>query len=256
MNKKRIKLFLTGVCIFMISTCWAQTTRQYTDNFNGWFVYTGNHKITDKWGLHLEVQWRRSDIVMGNQQLLLRPGINYYINSQVSVTAGYCFAETYPYGEFAVKSAFPENRAWEQLQLKNSMGSVEVINRFRMEQRFVNAPVLKNGDYAPGDAIYTNRARILNRFSLPFKGKTIEDHSLYVSAFDEVYINFGKNVGFNIFDQNRAYLGIGYKIPKAGRLEIGYLEQTIFRADGVKVERNHTFQISLLSMLEFRKKKE
>ena len=254
MNIKKSIFLLISICIYS-SSSYAQSPRQYTTNYNGWLVYTGNHKLSDKWGIHLEAQWRRSNVILDNQQLLLRTGINYYFNSQVSVTAGYCFAETYPYGEFAAKAAFPENRAWEQLQIKNNVGAVEVINRFRLEQRFINTPVLKDGIYEPGDAVYTNRVRVLNRFSIPFKGKTIEDRSLYLSAFDEVYINFGKHVGFNILDQNRAYLAIGYKIPKAGRLEIGYLNQLAFKSDGIKVERNHTVQIALYSNIEFRRKK-
>jgi hypothetical protein len=248
-------IILAGICIFSNIPGQAQSPRQYTNNYNGWLVYTGNHKLSEKWGLHIEAQWRRSNIILDNQQLLLRAGINYYINSQSSVTAGYCFAETYPYGKFAAKAAFPENRIWEQLQIKNNVGAVEVVNRFRLEQRFINTPVLENGIYEPGDAVYTNRVRLLNRFSIPFKGKTIEDRSLYMSAFDEVYINFGKRVGYNILDQNRAYLAIGYKIPKAGRLEMGYLNQTVFKSDGIKVERNHTIQIALYSSIEFRKRK-
>lgn len=254
MYQKIINLFI--FCFFIVSISEAQSVRQHTTNYNGWLAYTGNHKLSDKWGLHLEAQWRRHNIILDNQQLLLRGGINYYFNSQVSVTAGYCFVQTYPYGALASKSTFPENRFWEQLQLKNNMGAVEVIYRFRLEQRFVNLPVLQDGEYAPGDAVYTNRVRMLNRFSLPFKGKTIEDNSFYLSVYDEVCINFGEKVTFNIFDQNRAYLAIGYNIPKAGRLEIGFLNQIIFRGDGIKVENNHTFQISLTSNIEFRKKKE
>ena len=250
-------MILVVICFFMITQSYAQVKRQYTTNYNGWFVYNGNHKLTDKWGLHLELQWRRSNIVLDNQQLLPRVGINYYLSSQIYLTAGYCYVLTYPYGAFAAKSMFPENRIWEQINFKTNAGIVEINNRLRLEQRYVNAPVLQdNGEFEPGDAVYTNRARALIRLSVPFKGKTIEDGSLYASAFNEVYINFGKNVGYNIMDQNRAYLGLGYKLPKIGRLEIGYLNQLILRADGVKVEKNHTVQISLSSSIEFRKKKE
>lgn len=251
------KITLAAICFFISTLSFAQVKRQYTNNYNGWLVYNGNHKLTDKWGLHLEVQWRRSNIILDNQQLLTRVGINYYINSQIYVTAGYCYALTYPYGAFAAKSMFPENRIWEQINFKTSAGIIEINNRFRLEQRYINQPVVQDdGEYAPGDAVYTNRARALVRFSVPFKGKTIEDRSWYASGFNEVYINFGKNVGYNILDQNRAYLGLGYKLPKIGRLELGYLNQLILRADGIKVEKNHTVQVSLSSNIEFRKKKE
>jgi hypothetical protein len=234
----------------------AQVKRKYSNNTNGWFMYVGSHKVSAKWGIHLEAQWRRSEIVLHNQQLLLRTGINYYVNPQVSLTAGYAYVITYPYGELAAPLMFPENRIWEQLNMRSAMGAVEIINRFRLEQRYVNSPVKSGNDFIVGPAVYTNRVRWMNRYSVPFKGKTIEDRSLYLSAYNELYINFGKNVGYNIFDQNRAYLALGYKIPKLGRLEIGYLHQLIMRSNGINLEQNHTLQIGLSSSLEFRKKQE
>jgi hypothetical protein len=235
---------------------WAAAQRIHTDNQNAWFSYVGNHAFNDHWGLHLEGVLRRSDWGVKDQQFMFRGGLNYYLNKQVMLTAGYCFVETYPYGEFAAKSSFPEHRIWEQFQYKNQVGSVELVNRLRLEQRFVHSPALQaDSTYAAGDAIYTNRFRVLNRISIPFKGKTIEDKSFYLSLYDELFVNFGEKVGMNIFDQNRAYAAIGYKIPKVGRLEAGYMLQTIVKSDGIKVEDNHTLQIGLMANLPFSKAK-
>jgi hypothetical protein len=235
----------------------AQTAlHQYGDNTNAWFMYFGSHKVSERWGLHLEAQWRRSDFVSSPQQLLLRTGINYHFNAQVSGTLGYCFVQTYPYGELPAKSEFPEDRIWEQIQIKTQLQAFEWVSRFRLEQRFVYAPMLDRttGQYAPGDAVYSNRFRVLNRFSIPFKGKVIAEKSLYLSVYDEILVNFGKNVANNIFDQNRLYIALGYRIPKAGRLEIGFLDQIIQKPDGVKIERNATFQLGFTSNVDFYKK--
>ncbi len=230
--------------------------RLHTSNSNGWYMYMGNHPINDKWGIHLEAQLRRNDIVSDGQQLLLRGGINYYLSKQTTATAGYCFVETYPYGEFAAKSSFPEHRIWEQLQYKSQLGRVECVNRLRLEQRFVHSPTMQSDStYAAGDAVYSNRFRVLNRFSIPFKGKTIEDKSFYLSFYDELFVNFGKKVAMNIFDQNRAYAAIGYKIPKVGRLELGYMLQTVVKGDGIKIEDNHTLQVGLMANIPFSKPK-
>ncbi len=218
-------------------------------------MYFGNHKLSEKWGLHLEAQFRRHDFGVNWQQLLLRTGINYYANANTTLTAGYCFVNTYPYGEFPVKATFPENRIWEQVQLKNQNGRFEIINRYRLEQRFVNTPTLQDGVYKPGDAVYSNRFRPMTRVSIPFKGKEIVDKSFYVSVYDEIFVNFGKHVGYNILDQNRAYIAFGYRIPKLGRLEVGYLNQLVFKSDGIKVENNNTIQIGLSSSINFYKKK-
>lgn len=250
------RILKTLLCAVLLSgSAKLHAQRQYATHSNGWFMYFGSHKFAEKWGLHAEVQLRRFNIVTDDQQLLLRAGINYHFGPNAFVTAGYCFVQTAPYGNFPVKAAFPENRAWQQIQVKNQLSRFEIVSRFRSEQRFVNSPVYRDSVWQPGEAVYSNRFRFLNRVSVPFKGKTIEEKSFYVSAYDEIFINAGKNIAFNIFDQNRLYAAIGYRIPKVGRLEIGYLNQLILKADGIKVENNHTLQVGLSSAIELRKKK-
>jgi hypothetical protein len=253
--KYLIKILFVITCFSISYNIKAQTTRLFTNNNNGWYMYFGDHKVSDKWGVHLEAQLRVSDIIKFEQQLLFRTGVNYHFNAQTFATVGYCYVHTAPYGGFPAKSAFPENRFWEQIQVKNQVGYVELVNRFRLEQRYVNTPVANGAIFEPGDAVYTNRFRMLNRISVPFKGKTIQDKSFYVSAYDELFVNFGKKVALNIFDQNRAYIALGYKIPKVGKLEIGYLNQMIIKADGLKVENNNTLQVGLSSTIDFYKKK-
>lgn len=234
----------------------AQSIRQTSTNTNAWLMYVGSHRISDKWGLHLEVQLRRSDFLADAQQYLLRGGINYHISGQVIATAGYCFVETCQYGKLPAKSNFPEHRLWEQLQFKNQVDIFEWVSRFRLEQRFVHLPIQNGTIYEANDtATYTNRFRLLNRFSLPFKGKTIIDKSFYLSVYDEFMVNFGEKVGLNLFDQNRVYIAIGYKIPKVGRFELGYLNQLIVKSDGKTLESNNTLQVGLNANIDFYKKK-
>lgn len=221
-------------------------------------MYFGDHKFSEKWGVHLEAQLRRSDWLSAPQQVLLRTGLNYHFNSQVFATLGYCYVVTSPYGGFPAATTFPENRIWEQVQSKVQYGRFEWVNRLRLEQRLVNAPapVLENpGVFEPGDAVYTNRFRLLNRVSIPFKGKSIIDGSLYLTLYDEVLFSFGEQVAANALDQNRAYAALGYKVPHLGRLELGYLHQTLYKPDGIRIERNHTLQAGLISNLDFFKPK-
>jgi hypothetical protein len=244
------------IFLILFSALGLGAQRQSTDNLHGWFMYFGDHKFADKWGVHIEGQLRRNDIVSNGQQLLLRTGLNYHFNPNVFATVGYCYVETYPYGEFPVKTTYPEHRFWEQLQIKSQLSNFEWVSRFRLEQRFSQLPINNAGIFEPGDAVYTNRFRLLNRFSLPFKGSKIEDKSFYLTAYDEIMINFGEHVGMNLFDQNRAYLALGYKIPKIGRFEVGYMQQTVIKPNGLQVEYNHTLQVGLSSTLDFRKSKQ
>lgn len=246
-----MKRILIILMVIVCTNLHAQSVHKYTNNFNAWYAYAGDHKIADKWGVHLEAQFRVNDAVMRFQQLFFRTGVNYYFKNAFA-TLGYAYAGTYPYGDFPVKREFPEHRIWEQVQVKSQIDRFEFVNRFRLEQRFSKLPVQNtDGSYSIGDAVYTNRFRYMGKVSIPFKGKTIVDKSFFAYAYDEVFVSFGKHVAYNIFDQNRFGVGLGYKIPKAGKLEIGYLLQTVNKPDGVKIERNHTLQISLLSNIDF-----
>ena len=247
------KCLLAALFIAAHLTLSAQSKTVATQ-YNAWLMYFGTHKVSEHWGVHLEAQWRRADGFESPQQLLLRTGVNYHFGPKAFATAGYAFIETYPYGEQPAAATFPEHRIWQQLQVKNQMGAFEWVSRFRLEQRFVNSPVLTSGNtFEPGDAVYTNRFRLLNRISVPFKGKTIVDRSLYITAYDEIMINFGENVGLNLLDQNRAYVALGYQFPKVGRLELGYMNQYIIKSNGTAFENNHTLQVAIFSNFAFRK---
>jgi len=251
------KLLVLFAIVMSVGQMLAQSPlRNVQSNNNGWFMYFGDHKFSEHWGIHLEAQFRRNEIIAKPQQLLLRTGINYHFAPNAFATVGYCFVNTSQYGVFPAKCAFPENRFWEQLQVKSQAGRIEMTTRLRLEQRFSKLPVAQSpGEYVPGDDVYTNRARVQVRLSVPFKGKTIEDKSLYFSCYDEAFVNFGENLQSNIFDQNRAYAALGYKFPKWGKLEIGYMNQMVVKSDGVKVENNHTLQVGFSSTIDFRKKK-
>jgi Protein of unknown function (DUF2490) len=251
---KKIHLILVVLlCAFSkISTA----QRLYTNNNNLWIAYNGDHKFSKKLGLHVEYQERRNNLGAKNMQHLFRTGINYYVLPNLFVTAGYAYVYTYPYGAFAVKSNFPEHRIYQQLQYSTTLNRVEAVSRFRLEQRLSYLPTLQSDSSykSANTSTYTNRFRYSHRFSLPLNSSKIVDKTFYITAFEEVFINFGKHVAKNIFDQNRAFVGFGYKVPTFGRIEAGYMNQMLFKGDGIKVENNQTFSISCNANFDLKKR--
>ncbi|WP_299824139.1 DUF2490 domain-containing protein [uncultured Pontibacter sp.] len=224
----------------------AQNDRVKDYNRNGWYMYFGDHKLTSKWGLHTEAQLRRHNWLKDPQQLLLRGGLNYNLTESTMFTLGYGFVETYPYGEFPAADDFVEHRIYEQLQLKGSLARLGLTHRYRLEQRWVQSPV--TSAYT-----YLNRARYMLRATLPLAGPGTDPKELYLTAYDEVFIGFGENVQRNIFDQNRVYVALGYKINEAASLEAGYMNQISQKANGTVFEHNHTLQVGLTYNLDFSK---
>jgi hypothetical protein len=230
--------------IFSFDPIFAQVSKVVNDNL--WISYMGVHSINNKTSMHAEISLRRNEYLKNPQQLLFRTALLRNLGKGWSVAGGYCFVETYPYGGMPSKSAFPENRLWEQLQVRKQYKRFELISRLRLEQRFVYQPVPSGTIYEPGPSVFSTRFRLMQRVSLALNGSIIKDKVLYATALDEVFYGFGKQIGDYHFDQNRIYFGLGYVLPGFGRMEAGYMHQHIVRGAGTKVENNRTIQINFL----------
>lgn len=202
----------------------------------GWYAFFITPKISDKVSAHIEYQWRRADWVKNWQQSLPRVGINYKINSNLTVQAGYAWIHTFPYGETnlaAVPKTFPEHRSYEQLTVNTPVGKTTLTHRLRLEQRWLGRYNSISSE-KPDKWVYLNRVRYMPRLDIPLNKKW------YAAIYDEIMIGFGKNVGENIFDQNRIALLTGYKFNKNLRIEAGYINQIVML--GREVENKNIFQ--------------
>lgn len=202
-------------------------------------MYFGDHSGGGKLGVHLEGQWRRSDIVTRWQQLLLRPALNYEVNDKISLSSGYGFIRTYPYGEIPGRLSH-EHRLYQQASFKHPAGPIRIEHRLRQEERW-QAPV--NGASRNWD--YSNRLRYRLQGRIPLRSG-----AFYLSTSNEVFANWGAHSS-RTFDQNRAYGALGIRLSSKERMEIGYMHQYLIRSGGI-TEHNHTLQLSLFSERAFR----
>ena len=114
----------------------------------------------------------------------------------------------------------------EQAQVTDEIGRFSLQHRLRLEQRWLEK-YNNAASEVPESHTYVNRFRYMLRVQAPLQGRTLDDHEFYAAAYDELFIGFGKNVGENIFDQNRVALLAGYKLNKHLRIEAGYLNQIL-----------------------------
>jgi hypothetical protein len=238
-------LMLAGV----VCVCRAQTLAATADNQNVWLNYVGDHPLFGgPLGLHLEVQNRLSEWGRDWQQLLIRPGINYQFTPNWSASLGYGFVRTYPYGELPVAHRFDEHRIYEQLQYKQDLLGLKWTHRLRLEQRWIEELQKQpDGRFTRENWRGEQRVRYLLRTEWPLT----EDRRFYVPIWNEAFFNFGGNIVWNHFDQNRAFIGLGWQVDKHVRLETGFMEQTVKRRGGQNWENNHTLSVWLSSNLPF-----
>jgi hypothetical protein len=248
----RIK-YLLFLSILTVNFVDAQ--KMMSDQNHAWVTYLGNCKLSEKFGIHTEYQWRRADGFKNWQQSLMRIGVDYYVNPTLSATAGYGWIVTYPYGEQPVGHEFQEHRIWEQVNMKSKFGRFEVQHRYRLEQRFLENWIKDaNGNYMQSDNLFRQRIRYRLMILVPLSRKEMADNTLFLNVNDEPFIGFGKGIGKNILDQNRFNINLGWRFNKDLNIQVGYLNQFIAKSDGIKMERNHTLLLSTIYNLNFTSK--
>ena len=246
------KLFVISLFVLSLQSLIAQ--KNIATQQHAWIMYTGNHRLSEKWGIHTEYQFRRADGFNDWQQSLLRLGVDYYANPSLQLTAGYGLINSFAYGDQPIAHETTEHRIWQQAILKNKVGRVEIQHRYRLEQRFIEN-WLKNSDntFNLDGFLFRQRVRYRLLLTMPLSRKSLENNTLFISAYDEPFLGFGEGIGKNILDQNRLYIALGWRFTKDFNVQVGYLNQYIVKANGVDQERNHTLQIGLTYNLDFRK---
>ena len=242
--KRIFSLFLLLCPVFLL----AQNDRLNDYNNTNWLQVFNTINLNKKWSLHTEYQWRREKGLKYWQQSLLRVGVNRKLNENVTVPLGYGWIETFPYGDYplANNGTFPEHRLYEQISFKQPIKKFTFTHRFRIEQRWV-------GRVKAGTDREIEAWLFLNRFRYQLKTQYNLTPKFYMAAADEIFIGAGKNVGVNIFDQNRIFLLAGLKLNKYLTLEGGYFNQTLQQGRRINnktiMQRNNGVVIS--SFLQF-----
>ncbi|MDO6595721.1 DUF2490 domain-containing protein [Oceanihabitans sp. 2_MG-2023] len=197
-------------------------------NLGNWLIYIGNKKLNNTWNIHHEVQYRNYDAIGDLEQLLLRTGLGYTFNeskNNILLGYGYILSENY-IGETDEKVTVNEHRIFQQFTSKQNIGKLKLNHRYRFEQRFVEDD-------------FKMRVRYFLGFNYPLQNKEEGKNPLYLSAYNEVFLNTESDV----FDRNRVYGGLGYKFSENLKLELGYMNQFF--------ENSGRDQINLIAFVNF-----
>lgn len=250
----RARHVIANACLLAAGAGRASAQRTTYTNFNSWYIFGADIGITDRWNVTLDVQERRSGPIRQPQAFFFRPSLNYTVASGVKLGFGITRSESYPFGKIPSAYQAPEWRTFEQLLLSSTFGRLQMTNRYRVEQRWQGKRGADTSDHKIASWLQTGRVRYQAKAVLPMQGQAVDVGSGYLTGYDEVMINFGRNVANNVFDQNRASVGVGMRYARDWKAEVGFLQQTSLKSNGKDLEQNSTLTFGLYYSREAKKK--
>lgn len=213
-----------------------KTEKEINQQTQTWVSINTVTKFSEHWGIIADAHIRSNDLFKGNNFYFLRGGVTYIPNNTVSVTGGYAHMWLAPIKE-GWTTYSDENRIYQQAQLNTKMGKVGVVQRIRNEQRWQEKMA---NDEPTGDKRFTDRVRYLISFNIPiFKKKTAPT----LVASDEILIQFGKEIVYNTFDQNRLFIGIRQSMNPKWSYDFGYMNVYQQKSSGYQYDMNHTLRL-------------
>ena len=217
---------LLATCLLTTLGAGARPARASDTDLQQWTLLSVQKDLSKRWIGYFEVQPRFGGDVSELNRLILRPAIGYRIRPNISLWQGYAWTPEYS-PEF--KS---EHRSFQQLLVENRLRKTDLVNRTRLEQRFI--------DDAGDTAL---RLRHMVRLVHPFTANS----KWSLVASDEVFWNLnstdaGPEAGF---DQNRLFLGVNHRLNPQLQIEAGYL---INQINAPRTSPNRRFNVIFVGM--------
>jgi len=237
---------------FLMSPNLFSQTKQTETVQQIWFGYFNQTRFSNKWGTWTDIHLRtKEDFVSDLSQSIFRFGLTYYLNDDTKLTAGYAYVSHYP-ADNHKNVTMPEHRPWQQIQWHSKYSKLKLMQWFRLEERFRRK--IQNDDELAEGYNFNFRFRYNFFFMVPLSKKRFEPKSLSFVVNDEVHINFGKEIVYNYFDQNRFFLGFAYHVNKHDNLQFGYMNVFQQLAAGNKYKSINAARVFYFHNLDLRKK--
>lgn len=188
-------------------------------NLGNWILLFGNKNVSEKLNWHHELQYRNYNVAGDLEQLLIRTGLGMNVRENANLLLGYGFIRSENYTTADEKTVVNEHRIYQQFITKQRLGRLSLQHRYRFEQRFVEEDFKLRFRYFLGLTYSLWKEEEANK-------------EFYLSAYNEIFLNTKQNA----FDRNRLYGGLGYRLNKSLRFELGYMNQ--FLSNGNRDQTN------------------
>jgi len=237
--------------IFALTVTALAAQKTVTNEEQIWLGFFNQTRVTNKWGFWLDAHLRLKDDFVGElSQFIIRAGPTYYLADDIRLTAAYAYIHHFP-AEGHKDIAQPEHRPWQQVQWFMRGQKARLMQWVRLEERF-RRKILSDSELADGYN-FNWRIRYNFAFFIPITKKRFEPGGLQFLLNDELMINFGENITYNVFDQNRLFAGLVYQVNSHAQLHAGYMNLYQQLASGDSFRNQHTIRVFYFHNFDLRK---
>lgn len=184
----------------------------------GWFKLSTETTLRGPWSLYTELETRQGNTQLTAQHLG-RVGVRWRVGPSFSLTTGYVLAYNQARPDDPNQN-LPEHRFYQEVALADANGRLRVSHRLRAEERWLRPSTEAAFRFAP-------RLRYQLRLVAPLQreGK-LPVGTVYAVAANELFAGLGPNTNRSFLEENRASLGLGYRLNRNVNVELAYLYQT------------------------------
>ena len=247
------KAFLL-VVIVVCASGWVCAQSKNINQLNQlWLGYYNQTRLSDRLGLWSDFHLRtKEDFFTDLSTTIARVGVMYYVNDATKLTAGYAYVTNYPIeGTLRVKQ--PEHRPWQQVQWNTKYAKTRMMQWIRLEERYRRK--IANDTTLGTGYNFNFKLRYNFFYEIPFSFKDAIPGKWSFVLNDEIHINFGKQIVYNYFDQNRFFLGFKYNTSRANNIQLGYMNLFQQLSGGSRYRNINAARLFFFQNLDLRKKK-
>lgn len=222
--------------VFNHKAFWSKT--EVTQIFdNNWgvgvdYIFRSNNELNQG---SIFSNWHRHSV---------RPWIHYQFdkNLRVSISplAYFGTQEYFAKPEDFDREPYHELRTTLQVLHHHKMWGERITHTFRhwFEFRYRN----------PFEDDYFSFTRYRMRYRLRFlinKDYYSERNTLYTYLSNEIMVNYGNNIVYNMFSQNRIQLALGYRFHPSSRIELRYMNRFRSRPSGFEYDNTQAVMLGI-----------
>ena len=248
-SKTRI-YFPFMAALMLLQKSYAQKQTTYVNQT--WFAYFNQTRFSNTWGLWVDLQLRtKEDFVEDLSTGIARIGLTYYLNNDAKLTLGYAFVNHFP-GDNHSDISRPEHRIWQQFQWHTSYPRIRLAQYARLEERFRRE--VKDSDELDEGYNFNYRFRYNILLAVAIGKNPFTQGTFSFVLNDELHVNFGEEIVYNYFDQNRFFVGFNYQTNRTDNIQFGYLNVFQQLPAGNQYRSMNGVRLAYFHNLDLRKK--